>query len=155
MALPEWSAVISIRDNKQNISTLTVYPTGDTHQDVLDSLNNIVSAVQGLTLGVVAKVELSQTVSTSATIPAAGVDNEEGALFTFNDVDGRAYQIRIPSINETLFSPGTGIINGANAAVMTFVGGMTGGLAVTGRDLAIMSFRGGEENFTKAKKRKG
>ena len=41
------------------------------------------------------------------------------------------------------------------AAVVAFNGAMTSGFAVTSRDLPVVSYRSGEENFTKAKKKKG
>lgn len=155
MANPQWRLLVSIRDNKKNESVITLYPTGADYDAAYANANILLTNLQPLTLGVIAKAELVSLLTDSGAQAAAGVDNEEGVLFTYDDEDGKAVQIRIPAVNETIFLPNTGTVNSTNASVVTWNGNITGGLVTGSRSQAIASYRNGFENFSKARKRKG
>jgi hypothetical protein len=86
----------------------------------------LVTAINGLTDGVVAHHEVSYEVDGSATVPTGQVDNEIKAVFGFLNSDGTTSRISIPSFDRTKLLPGSSDVDREDAEVAAFIDAIEG-----------------------------
>ncbi len=88
--------------------------------------------------------------------PDADSDIEEGALFVYEDADGRFYKQRVPTFLETLILTGTRQVDNSNAAVQALTDAIITGLdTVAPQTMAatdITALRSDKEQFVKNRK---
>jgi hypothetical protein len=113
---------VSIRDAEAKLSTMTFYKAdGADRAADLASATALVTAINGLTDGVVARHEVAYEVDGSATVPTGQVDNEIKATFGFLNSDGTISRISVPSFDRTKLLPGDSDVDLADAEVVAFV----------------------------------
>lgn len=153
MALPNYTIELSIRDGEGKMGNLTFYHDTNIHADAVTAANGIATAVAALTDGVVAKVTLTQTVSTNAAAAPADTDVEIKGLFTFNNADGKAYQVSVPAFVRTYMLPNSDQIDLTQPAVLNFTADVISEGYVDSRAVDIVAVRSAVEQFTRRRTR--
>ena len=120
---------VSVRDSENKLSSMTFYaPDGVDRTADLATASGLVTAINGLTDGVVASHEVAYEVDGSTSIPAGGVDNEIKAVFGFLNADGTISRISIPAFDRTKLLPGSSDVDLTDAEVVAFVDAIEGNM---------------------------
>lgn len=119
--MPNYHVTISVRDAKDKIKAMTAYGTFADDAAATTRATVLAGHVANLTLGTLAKVELTKTISTDATTPVGNVDKEVLGVFTFRHAQGFNTQLSIPAFDEAAFVPGNSdVIDQASGEVTDF-----------------------------------
>lgn len=119
--MPQYHVTISVRDAKDKIKALTAYGTFADDAAATVRAQALAASVDNLSLGVLAKVELTKTISTNSTTPTGNVDKEVLGVFTFRHAQGFNTQLSVPAFDEASYVPSnTDVIDQASAEVTDF-----------------------------------
>lgn len=159
---------MTVRDAKTALSTVSFYvPVATEEADVDEYAQSAATYVDALIGGQIIKVQVTRQVDISGlglqAQPNANTDVEEGAKFIFGTaLPGVTREIRLPTINEVIFTPGSQVVDLTNADVISFVDHMvdpytaTSTNTVSGSDYReddLTQLLSAREDFTKTRKR--
>jgi len=161
MALPVDLRILYIDGNGNNSSQIIHLPDDVTLATAIATAQSVAPVLDVLTLDKITGVDIVFHADLSALTlkDAAGTDadNEDGAMFTFTDVDGRVYRTRIPAIDHTYVLPSSKDIDMSSSDVTDFTSGITGGFGggpepVSKADVDIVALTSAKQSFTKNRK---
>lgn len=155
MAVPNYGLNVGVRDGEGKIGVMSFYGNFLTDAAARTAASALYPLIQDLTAGVIAYAELKVRLLTSNEEAPQNVDNEKGALFTFNDVDLRAVQVRLPARIDGIMLPNSDTVNPVDEAVAAFTDAVISDGWLSARAIDIVSFRGAVEDWSKRNKRKG
>lgn len=159
MALPV-KLQYTIRDGKGLTSrTLVHLPSATTLANATTYAQAFASAMDDVIGGKIESIDICIGISLPGGLkadPVATSDIEEGAVFVYEDADGRVYRQRLPTFLETLIETGTRQVDNSSVDVqavtdLIVTGNGTQG-AVTLADTDITALVGDKEQFVKNRK---
>ena len=159
MALPI-KLQYTIRDEKGFISrTLVHIPSATTLANATAYAQDVAEVIDAVIGGKLESIDVCIGVSLPGGIkitPDANTDIEEGALFVYEDADGRIFRQRLPTFLESLIETGTRQVDNSNAGVQAYTDMIvTGNGTVQASTLAatdLVSLVSDKEQFVKNRK---
>lgn len=150
MAIPKWVLTIGVRDSERKLATMTMFNNGALYSDALSAVQLVAAALSaGLTQGVVAYVKVESTDDVDPSVPSGNVDNEIKSLWTFNNDDGKAYQVSIPAFQRSYLNVNSDTVNLTNPDVVDFVAAMLAAGMCDSRAVPLANVRSALEHFTR------
>lgn len=130
-----FAVLYSIEDAKGQVSTMTVnVPATTDFADVGAFAAGMAGLINALITGVITRIGVAFTVALPGglrTVPVAGSDTEEGALFQFRTELGNYTSTRLPTFDETLIQSNSRAVDTEDADVTAFITAMVTGIDVT------------------------
>lgn len=152
MANPQFIITTTWRDSEGDLFSATAFSAAADYAGAVIEATQIAGDAQLLSLCTLAKLEVTTLLSSDGTVPSGGIDGEVKGLFTFNNADGKAYQISIPGFNPSLKNAGADTLNIAHPDVAGFIATMTGGTVVDSRNIDLVSLRSAVEQWTRRRR---
>lgn len=148
MGVPQYYGTIQIQGSTPNKkSTMQIFLRGD-ETLARAKFDNIVTAVDGLSLGTLARITWGQVLQTDPTIPTGHVDVKHKGVFTFINVDGVTMSVSVPALDPTTILPNSENLDLENEFVADFVAEMvTGNIVVDSRAIDLYILKSAIENI--------
>jgi hypothetical protein len=105
--MPNYYVTITVRDAKDKQKAMTAHGTFADDAAALVRATELYPLVGDLTLGQIAKVELTKVISVSGTIPVGNIDVERYGTFTFRHAQGFNTRLSIPAFNDDTYAENT------------------------------------------------
>lgn len=133
--MPAYGIVMSFEDAKGEKSTTMVnVPTGLTLANLTIFGQEIAKLADALINGIITRIGIAIMIPLPTGInvaPNSVSDVEEGAAFNFRTAGGYRTSLRIPTLLESLVSPGSSDIDTSDPDVAAFVSAMISGIDLT------------------------
>lgn len=138
------SVFYRVQDAKGDTSTITIpIPDGTLITNVAGYVTAMSSILEDLINGTLVEAGFAVTVPVTPWALAAPIsDVQERARFVFRGINGFLKSISLPSVIESIFSPGSREVNRADPAVAAFVTAIVDGITVSGADIEAVDIRG-------------
>lgn len=156
MALPSTVINVTYRDGRGISSTATHY--FDDNADVQGTAQLIAQGADALSDAVITGLSFVTNVPLPAGLKLVAQPDsnvEHRATFTFNNENGKAFQVSVPAIKDSAIIDGTDRVSSTAPGYVNFLNGALSagdGTAVDSNNILLIDLRNALENFTAKRK---